>query len=158
MSCKRKAALTKKMDVNTCNIDLLSIREESDPVDIYAEAQRLSDLINDLPGSPCGTLKAHMIRRNMTVEKLSMESGVSEATIKRLRNDINYTPIKTKALAICLGLKLEPPLQKDWLRKLGIVLSSTPQDLMYELLMSKYYKAPISIINDMLWGCGCQPL
>ena len=42
--------------------------------DLRAEAQRISKIINELPMSPCGTLKAHMEQRNMSVDRLNAKS------------------------------------------------------------------------------------
>ncbi len=127
-------------------------------VDYFAVAQRLSGIINDLPRSPCGTLKAHMERRKITVETLVAKSGVSERTIKRLRSDPEYTPTKNNALAICIGLQLEPVLQRDWMSKLGIVMTASTTDVFYELLMGSLYKQPLSVFNEKLQEHGYPPL
>ena len=127
-------------------------------INLHAEAQRLSRIISELPGSPCGTLKSHMKRQGMTIEVLATESGVSEATIKRLRSDPDYLPNKTTAFAICIGLKLEPILQRDWLRKLGIALSVNSSDVFYEILLERFYAESITTINIQLEKAGYQPL
>ncbi len=126
--------------------------------DFYMTAQRISEIMSDLPGSPCGTLKAHMDRRKITVETLVAKSGVSEKTIKRLRSDPEYTPTKRNAVAICIGLQLEPMLQRDWMSKLGIVLTSSTTDIFYELLMGSLYKQPLSVFNEKLQEHGYPPL
>ena len=127
-------------------------------VDYFAAAQRLSGIINDLPRSPCGTLKAHMDRRKITVEALVAKSGVSEKTIKRLRSDPEYTPTKRNAMAICIGLQLEPMLQRDWMGKLGIVMTASTTDVFFELLMGSLYKQPLSVFNEKLQEHGYPPL
>ena len=127
-------------------------------VDYFAAAQRLSGIINDLRRSPCGTLKAHMDRRKITVEALVAKSGVSEKTIKRLRSDPEYTPTKRNAMAICIGLQLEPMLQRDWMGKLGIVMTASTTDVFFELLMGSLYKQPLSVFNEKLQEHGYPPL
>ena len=126
--------------------------------DFYMAAQRISGIMSELPGSPCGTLKAHMERRNITQEGLVAKSGVSYRTIARLRNDPEFRPSKANAIAICIGLQLEPVLQRDWLNKLGIVMSSSTSDIFYELLMSSLYKQPVSVFNEKLIEHGYPPL
>ena len=130
----------------------------ADTEDFFTAAQRLSDIINDLPRSPCATLKAHMERKKITNEMLIARSGVSERTITRLRNDPDFTPTKSNALAICIGLQLEPMLQRDWLGKLGIVMTASTSDVFFELLMGSLYKQPISVFNEKLQEHGYPPL
>ncbi len=130
----------------------------ADAEDYFAAAQRLSGIINDLPRSPCGTLKAHMERKKITNEMLIARSGVSERTITRLRTDPDYMPSKNNALAICIGLQLEPMLQRDWLGKLGIVMTASTTDVFYDLLMGSLYKQPLSVFNEKLQEHGYPPL
>ena len=127
-------------------------------LDYLAESQRLSKIVYSLPMSPCGTLKAHMERRGMTIEVLVAKSGVSEATIKRLRNDNAYRPSKGNALAICVGLQLEPVLRRDWLQKVGIAMTASAADMLYELLLDSMYRQPVSVINQKLEEYGLTPL
>lgn len=126
--------------------------------DFMAEANRLSEILYMLPSSPNETLKKHMDRRGITVEELVAKSGVSESTIKRLRASPSYRTIRNNVLAICIGLQLEPPLQKDWLRKCGIALSDSPEDLLYEMLLCSMYRQPLSRFNEKLKEYGYPPL
>lgn len=126
--------------------------------DILAESRRLSEIINDLPMSPAGTLVAHMNRAHMTVEALVAKTGVSERTIMRLRKDAGYKPSKGNALAICVGLQLEPMLRRDWLAKIGQPLTNSQTDILYDLLLSSMYLQPVSAVNEKLQECGLPPL
>lgn len=152
----REGTLQKEVVSGRTAADFESSR--TDAGDFFAAAQRLSAIMNDLPRSPCGTLKAHMERKKITQEALVAKSGVSDRTINRLRNDPEYTPSKTNALAICIGLQLEPMLQRDWLGKLGIVMTASPTDVFYELLMGSLYKQPLSVFNEKLQEHGYPPL
>ena len=127
-------------------------------VDYYEEAKRLSQILLELPMSPSGTLRAHMDRNTITVDRLVSESGVSIRTIKRLRNDPYYRPTKENAIAICIGLQLEPCFQKDWLRKLGIVLTSSSIDVLYDIILTTMFRQPLSTINLMLARYDIPPL
>ena len=133
--------------------------DESQPAfDYLAEAKRLSQILLDLPASPCATLKAHMERKGITIEKLIAKSGVSDRTISRLRRDIDYKPSLGNALAICFGLQLEPELSIDWLRKMGITLTNSPQDILYSMILHSQYTSSIASINEILIKNGLQPL
>lgn len=127
-------------------------------VDFLAEANRLSEILFSLPASPSETLKKHMERRGITVEELVAKSGVSESTIKRLRMSLTYRTNRNNMLAICIGLQLEPPLQKDWLRKHGIVFTDSTEDLLYEMMLCSLYRQPLSSFNEMLHSYGYPPL
>lgn len=126
--------------------------------DFRAEANRLSEILYSLPASPSETLKKHMERCGITVEELMAKSGVSESTIRRLRTNPSYKAVRNNALAICIGLQLEPPLQKDWLRKCGVALSDSPDDLLYEMMLCSMYRQPLSSFNEKLKEYGYPPL
>lgn len=126
--------------------------------DYLKESKRLSSILYDLPGSPSGTLKAHMKRKHFTIDGLVAKTGVSIATIKRLRTEPDYRPSKEIAMAICIGLQLEPMLRRDWMDKLGIKLSASPADIMLELMMDSMYMQPLSVVNQHLATCGFPPL
>ncbi len=151
----REGTLQKEVVENRRAADFEGDRYDTD---FFAIAQNLAGIIRDLPGSPCGTLKTHMDRRKVTVESLVAKSGVSERTIRRLRSEPEFRPSKSNAIAICIGLQLEPVLQKDWLNKLGIMMSASATDIFYELLMGSLYKQPVSVFNEKLMEHGYPPL
>ena len=126
--------------------------------DFKSEAKRLSDILYSLPASPNETLKKHMELRKITVEGLVAKSGVSESTIHRMRSSPSYRTSRNNVLAICIGLKLEPPLQKDWLRKCGVQFTDSPEDMMYELMLCSLYRQPLSEFNKKLAEYGYPPL
>ena len=131
---------------------------EAYETDYFAEAQQLSVIMGELPGSPCGTLKAHMERKRITIEALVAKCGVSEKTIRRLRSDPDYMPTRTNIMALCIGLQLEPPLQRDWMSKYGFGFGSSATDLYYEFLMNSLYMQPLSVFNAKLQEHGYPPL
>ena len=126
--------------------------------DFLTESKRLHEIMDALPMSPSGTLRAHMDRKKMTIERLAEESGVSEATIKRLRRDSEYRPTRSNAFAICIGLQLEPKLRRDWLSKIGIVPTASESDIFYELVLDSMYKHSITEVNQVLVANHYQPL
>lgn len=96
--------------------------------------------------------------RKITVEGLVAKSGVSESTIHRMRSSPSYRTSRNNVLAICIGLQLEPPLQKDWLRKCGVQFTDSPEDMMYELMLCSLYRQPLSEFNKKLAEYGYPPL
>ena len=68
----------------------------------------MKEVIEGLPASVGGTLKAHMERLDVTIEDLESLSGVSERTIKNIRSN-NCPRLEMRYfIAICIGPKLEP--------------------------------------------------
>lgn len=126
--------------------------------DYQTEAKRLSDILYSLPASPCETLKLHMKQRGFTVEELVAKSGVSVRTLKRLRTEPDYQPNRTHLMAICVGLQLEPVLQKDFLAKYGITFTSSPKDVLYEMMLWSMYRQSLSLFNKKLAEYGYPPL
>lgn len=99
-----------------------------------------------------------MKRKKYTIEKLCEYSEVSRPVICTLRKDDNHTPKKRIAAAICIGLKLHPLLQNDWLCKLGIKIGISQDDVVLSLVLQTMYWKPIYEVNDMLCKMGCLPL
>ena len=75
-----------------------------------------------------------------------------------MRTDTEYRPIKTNAIAICFGLQLEPILSHDWLRKVGVVLTNSTEDILLSMLLDSMYKQPLSAVNEVLSASGFPPL
>ena len=82
-------------------------------------------------------LKLLMNDRDMTVEQMESESGLSVSTVKRLRagQDASVEQI----VAISVALHLPPPVSGD-------------------LLRTEYYKEGIEQVNVCLEACGCAKL
>lgn len=123
-------------------------------IDYIAEANRISAILDSLPASPCDTLVTLMGQRKVTVEDLIEMSGASKRTVTRLRTNREYRPTKETAIAICVGLHLEPPVRRDWMQKLAIPFSTGPTDLLYEMLLDRYYVLSLSEFNEKLKECG----
>lgn len=126
--------------------------------DYQNEASRLSQILYSLPPNPSGTLIKHMERKKITLEGLVAKSGVSISTIKRLRSSDSCRTNRNNILAICIGLQLEPLLQKDYLRKCGVSFNQSQEDILYELMMCSMYRLPLSEFNRKLEEYGLPPL
>lgn len=126
--------------------------------DFMAEANRLSEILFSLPASSSETLKKHMERRGITVDGLIAKSGVSGRTIHRLRNNPTFKTSRNNVFAICIGLQLEPALQKDLLQKFGIMFTKSPEDVLYEMMLCTMYRQPLSLFNRRLQEFGFPPL
>lgn len=125
---------------------------------LYPAAQKIARLLKSLPPLAGSTLEVHMIQRRISIGELTSRSGVSPRTISRLRNSSGYRTSKESAIAICIGLRLEPPLSRDWLSKLGVRLAYSPEDILYDFILTNMYNRPISASNHLLEANGLAPL
>jgi len=102
-------------------------------------------------------LKLLMNDRDMSVEQMESESGLSVSTVKRLRagQDASVEQI----VAISVALHLPPPVSGDLLRMCGITLDFNNQkNTVYQMILTEYYKEGIEQVNVCLAACGCAPL
>ena len=99
-------------------------------------------------------LKLLMNDRDMSVEQMESESGLSVSTVKRLRagQDASVEQI----VAISVALHLPPPVSGDLLRMCGITLDFNNQkNTVYQMILTEYYKEGIEQVNVCLAACGC---
>lgn len=82
-------------------------------------------------------LKLLMNDRDMSVENMESESGLSVSTVKRL----------------------PPMVSSDLLRMCGITLDFNNQrNTVYQMILTGHYKDGIEKVNVYLAACGCAPL
>lgn len=112
---------------------------------------------NDFGGRVWEALKLLMNDRDVSVEQMESESGLSVSTVKRLRagQDASVEQI----VAISVALHLPPPVSGDLLRMCGITLDFNNQkNTVYQMILTEYYKEGIEQVNVCLAACGCAKL
>lgn len=103
-------------------------------------------------------LKLLMNDRDMSVEQMESESGLSVSTVKRLRagQDASVEQI----VAISVALHLPPPVSGDLLRMCGITLDFNNQkNTVYQMILTEYYKEGIEqsqCLPCSMWMCATQ--
>ena len=117
-------------------------------------ARAMSRLLLELPGSFSGTLRAHMTRQGMTIERLSEKTGISVRSINRLRNEERASYALEQVILIALALHLPPEFSLDLIEKAGLRLRSRPEDLIYGAVLRTMYKEPLDAIQEALHECG----
>ena len=135
----------------------LAYSVENGAKDILKQAREISAVLQELPGSFSGTLKAHMARLNVTRGKLAEESMLSDSTIKRMRTGDRDLQLDY-VIAICIGLHLQPEYSFDLIEKAGFRLRSTPEHLIYRSILQTMYREKLSIIQKLLKDSGCSEL
>lgn len=102
-------------------------------------------------------LKLLMNDRDMSVEKMESESGLSVSTVKRLR--AGQEASAEQVVAISVALRLPPMVSSDLLRMCGITLDFNNQrNSVYQMILTGHYKDGIEKVNVYLAACGCAPL
>lgn len=102
-------------------------------------------------------LKLLMNDRDMTVEQMESESGLSVSTVKRLR--AGQEASAEQVVAISVALRLPPMVSSDLLRMCGITLDFNNQrNTVYQMILTGHYKDGIEKVNVYLAACGCAPL
>lgn len=117
-------------------------------------ARAMSRLLLELPGNFSGTLRAHMTRQGMTIERLSEKTGISVRSINRLRNEERASYALEQVILIALALHLPPEFSLDLIEKAGLRLRSRPEDLIYGAVLRTMYKEPLDAIQEALHECG----
>lgn len=135
----------------------LAYSVENGAKDILKQAREISAVLQELPGSFSGTLKAHMARLNVTRGKLAEESMLSDSTIKRMRTGDRDLQLDY-VIAICIGLHLQPEYSFDLIEKAGLRLRSTPEHLIYRSILQTMYREKLSTIQKLLKDSGCSEL
>lgn len=102
-------------------------------------------------------LKLLMNDRDMSVEKMESESGLSVSTVKRLR--AGQEASAEQVVAISVALRLPPMVSSDLLRMCGITLDFNNQrNTVHQMILTGHYKDGIEKVNVYLAACGCAPL
>lgn len=102
-------------------------------------------------------LKLLMNDRDMSVEQMESESGLSVSTVKRLR--AGQEASAEQVVAISVALRLPPMVSSDLLRMCGITLDFNNQrNTVYQMILTGHYKDGIEKVNVYLAACGCAPL
>lgn len=106
----------------------LALSVQNGTEDAFRQAQEMSEVLLNLPGSFSGTLVAHMKRIGITREKLAEEAMLSDTTIKRMRTSERDLTLDF-VIAVCVGLHIPPEYSFDMIEKAGFRLRNTPEHL-----------------------------
>lgn len=104
-----------------------------------------SDSINkelsELPNDFGAALKKLMENRGVTVETLAYDANLSEAQIKRLRNNEEQKTKPSTLVKICVGLQLPPMISRVLFRKKGLdLLHNTEQNILFNFIIDTMYR------------------
>ncbi len=89
---------------------------------------------------------------------LAEATGLTEKTIQRMRNEIDYKPNIRSVVAVCIGLNLYPKFSNLLLQLAGIFPRNNDEDRAYMFLINHYYDATVEECNDFLRRLNIKPL
>lgn len=135
----------------------LALSLQSSAEDALKQAQEMSQVLLNLPGSFSGTLVAHMKRVGITRERLAEEAMMSGTMIKRMRTSERDLTLD-QVIAVCIGLHIPPEYSFDLIEKAGFRLRNTPEHLIYKSILQTMYMEKLMNIQKLLAKCGCGEL
>ena len=107
---------------------------------LYEQAMQTSKTLMSLPGTFHETFAKLMDLNDLTVEQLAEETMLSERSITRYRTEERFDYSIDTVAVLCIGMRLDPLLSLDLIRKAGIMLRNTPEDLMIHAVLMGMHK------------------
>ena len=107
-------------------------------------ARRGADVLGiDMGEAPLNVARLHAQQegvenieyRQIPVEQLAEETMLSERSITRYRTEERFDYSIDTVAVLCIGMRLDPLLSLDLIRKAGIMLRNTPEDLMINAVL-----------------------
>ena len=99
-----------------------------------------------------------MEKRRLSVNKLAELTGLSDDTIKKMRNrlDIQF-PIR-EVVAVCIAMHLPPPSSEPYINKCPSKFLDSVEMRLYEYALNQWYMDPVPEVNRRLVEAGVLPL
>lgn len=90
--------------------------------------------------------------------KLSIETGISEETIKNMRNDPYRVFDVRELVAFCIALHLPPEVSEEYIDASLTKFKDTTDMLLYRYALRNWYMLPLEVVNRKLVEAGVVPL
>lgn len=127
------------------------------------EGSSLMAIMRSLPMSFSGTFDAHMKRvkqtngKKMTNIQMSIETGLSEDYIAKLRKEELPNMSIGTVCALCMGLHLPPCFSRDMIQKARTGFPYTDEGYYQQTILEEMYMEPLSDVNEVLIEAGIKP-
>lgn len=125
---------------------------------IQAYNKELASVLQTLPRIFTTALISLMEWKNKSVEALASDSGVSDRTIRRMRNEESYETTVESIIAICVGLQLPPEVSYALIDISTCSLNNSEKHLTYRFILNSKYTHTIYDCNALLRRLGYDPL
>lgn len=120
-----------------------------------AKYMKESELIT---GDFNATTKSLMKSRGFTIEKLAAETGLSDETIKNMRNKPDRIFPIQEIVAVCIAMHLPYAISKEYLRVAPSKLLNTVDMWLYDYALNQWWDLPLRVVNRKLIEAGAAPL
>lgn len=125
---------------------------------LCARAADISQIMKTLPSEFGATLDTHMKRLGISGEQLADRMLVSPKMIQRMVKEEGYLSRFKTIVAMCIALKLEPPLSYDLISKAGYRFKNTEEHMLLHILITSCYNSTVYECNDILKKSGYKVL
>ena len=102
--------------------------------------------------------KLLMKQYRMTISNLAEDSGLSEETIKSMRNDPGRAFPIQEILAVCFAMHLPYEVSEEYLRLAPSKMLNTVDMRIYRFGLINWYQLPLRTVNRRFVEAGAQPL
>jgi transcriptional regulator with XRE-family HTH domain len=111
----------------------------------------IKEELSGLPNNFGDALKKLMENRGITVEALASDSNVSEAQIKRLRNNEEQGTKPVTLVKICVGLQLPPLVSRTLLLKKSVTLTpNTDLNILLNFILDAMFREKVYKIEELI--------
>ena len=99
-----------------------------------------------------------MKKRKISIDKLSLETGLSYEVIRKMRNDSETVFSIRSILAVCFALHLPPALSMDYIKASPSKFQEGIDMMLYQYALNNWYNDPVKVVNRKLVEAGARPL
>ena len=96
--------------------------------------------------------------KGFTIERLAEETGLSEETVKRMRNDPTVRFSIETVTAVCIAMHLSAETSRRYIDKSPAKFYDTVEMRMYNYALTQWYDHSVADVNRKLIESGAKPL
>lgn len=103
-------------------------------------------------------LDGHLKRKKVTIENLAELTGISDRTLRRMRNEPDYPNNIGFVVAICIALHLLPDESTELVKAAGLSFRTTLEGRAYLMLVCYAFEMTVGECNIFLLRMNLSPL
>lgn len=99
-----------------------------------------------------------MEKKHISVGKLAELTGLSDDTIKNMRNKANIMFPIQEVVAVCIAMHLSPLVSDPYIKSCPTKFLDSVEYRAYEYALKEWYLDPVPVVNRRLVEAGLEPL